>query len=191
MAISQSGNVMASARALHIQEAFSFYRQFILEYSQNKAAIYERYGFTLQGSVGSKDWEVFAAILLGDRAKPGDGADLFHHEVKSAIVGNSFEYQYHRNHGREKLEADKEVDHVFISRDQTYHNIEVWLVERQHLAPIFNAWQPELQANYAESRRQRFRKSISYGFVKKYGRKILTIVNGQLASPSESDGPAD
>lgn len=42
---------------LQVQEAYSFYKRFILEYSQDKAEIYERYGFTVQGSVGSKDWE--------------------------------------------------------------------------------------------------------------------------------------
>jgi hypothetical protein len=61
---------------LQIQEAYSFYKKYILEYSQNKSEIYEQYGFSLQGSIGSKDWEVFAAILLNDRARRGDGADF-------------------------------------------------------------------------------------------------------------------
>ncbi len=82
---------------LQIQEAYSFYKKYILEHSQNKAEIYEQYGFSLQGSIGSKDWEVFAAILLNDRARRGDGADLVNYEVKSAVLGGSFEYQYHRN----------------------------------------------------------------------------------------------
>jgi hypothetical protein len=57
--------------ALQIQEAYSFCKKYILEYSQNKAEIYEQYGFSLQGSIGSKDWEVFAAILLNDRTRRG------------------------------------------------------------------------------------------------------------------------
>ncbi|WP_404787430.1 hypothetical protein [Altericista sp. CCNU0014] len=51
-------------------------KKYILEYSQNKVEIYEQYGFSLQGSISSKDWEVFAAILLNDRARRGDGADF-------------------------------------------------------------------------------------------------------------------
>jgi hypothetical protein len=43
---------------LQVQDAYSFYQSYILEYSQNKAKIYEQYGFSLQGSIGSKDWEV-------------------------------------------------------------------------------------------------------------------------------------
>jgi hypothetical protein len=61
---------------LQVQEAYSFYKKYILEYSQNKAEIYEQYGFSLQGSIDSKDWEVFAAILLNDQARRGDGEDF-------------------------------------------------------------------------------------------------------------------
>lgn len=101
---------------LQVQEAFSFYRTYILEYSRDKAEIYRKYGFSLQGSVGSKDWEVFAAILLNDRARRGDGADLVNHEVKSAVIGGSFEYQYHRNRGLNKLTDDRDVDHIFVAK---------------------------------------------------------------------------
>jgi hypothetical protein len=61
---------------LQIQEAYSFYKKYILEYSQSKAEIYEQYGFPLQGSIGSKDWEVFAAILLNNQARRFDGEDF-------------------------------------------------------------------------------------------------------------------
>ena len=97
---------------LDIENAYEYYRQFILEYASEKAAVYAKYGFTLRGSIGSKDWEVFAAILLQDRHRPGDGADLEQHEVKSALVGNSYEYQYHRNNGLQKLANDRQVDRL-------------------------------------------------------------------------------
>lgn len=164
----------------HTQEAYSFYKRFILDYSQDKSAIYQQYGFTLQGSIGSKDWEVFAAILVGDRARPGDGADLMNYEVKSALIGNSFEYQYHKNHGLEKLRDDQTVDHIFISRSNTYQTVEAWLVSRSDLILIFNSWLPELQKNYSTETRQRFRRSITYKFVITHGMKILEIDEGQL-----------
>ena len=90
-------------KPLQVQKAYSFYSTYILKYSRDKAEIYGQYGFSLQGSVGSKDWEVFAAILLNDKARKGDGADLENYEVKSATFGGSFEYQYHRNQGLKKL----------------------------------------------------------------------------------------
>jgi hypothetical protein len=166
--------------ALQFQDAYSFYRAYILEYSQNKAKIYEHYGFSLQGSVGSKDWEVFAAILLNDRASSGNGADLEHYEVKSATLGSSFEYQYHRNHGLDKLANDKVVDHIFVARSLEYMDVEVWLVTKDKMIPTFEKWLPELLKNYDLASRQRFRRSVTYGFVRSQGVRILSIITGEL-----------
>lgn len=165
---------------LQVQEAYSFYRAYILEYSRNKAKIYEQYGFSLQGSVGSKDWEVFAAILFNDKARRGNGADLENYEVKSATIGSSFEYQYHRNRGLNKLTDDRDVDHIFVARSETYTNVEVWFVERNKMLPIFDRWLPELRQNYETAERQRFRRSVTYGFVKSQGVRILEISGGEL-----------
>jgi hypothetical protein len=183
---------VVAQQVFYIEAAFAFYEQFILKYSRAKAAIYQQYGFTLQGSVSPKEWEVFAAILLGDRARPGNGADLIQHEVKSAMTtNNGFEYQYHKTHGLEKLAADKTVDHVFISLNPTYSDIEVWWVDRQQLIPIFDSWLPELQTNYQANGKQRFRRSISRGTVRQYGQKILVIAQGQLVDLTESQLPTD
>ncbi|MBW4647158.1 MAG: hypothetical protein KME06_00430 [Kastovskya adunca ATA6-11-RM4] len=165
---------------LQVQEAYYFYRTYILEYSRDKAEIYQRYGFSLQGSVGSKDWEVVAAILLNDRARSGDGADLVNYEVKSAVIGGSFEYQYHRNRGLNKLTDDRDVDHIFVARSKTYMNVEVWLVERTKMIPTFDRWLPELLQNYEIAERQRFRRSVTYGFVRSQGIRLLEISDGEL-----------
>ncbi len=166
--------------------AYAFYKRFILDYSQDKSAIYEQYGFTLQGSIGFKDWEVFAAILMNDRASPGDGADLENYEVKSALLGNSFEYQYHRNRGLEKLQDERAVDHLFIARSSTYQDVEVWLVDRAALLATFDRWLPELQENYRAESRQRFRRSVTYRFVATQGTKLIEIKNGTLIEVAES-----
>lgn len=168
---------------LNISDAYEFYREFILNHSQRKLEIYKRYGFTLQGSIGSKDWEVFAAILLNDRARPGDGADLMNYEVKSAVTGFGFEYQYHKYQGLKKLEDDKCVDHVFIARSADFQDLEVWLVQCQAILPIFEEWYLALLENYQNPGRQRFRRSVSYRFVLKNGRLMLQIVNGKLKIP--------
>ncbi|NER81634.1 MAG: hypothetical protein F6K42_19135 [Leptolyngbya sp. SIO1D8] len=165
---------------IYAQEAYSFYKRFILDYSQDKSEIYKQYGFTLQGSIGSKDWEVFAAILTGDRARSGDGADLINYEVKSALMGNSFEYQYHKNHGLDKLRNDQTVDHLFVARSNDYQDVKVWLVNRSKLISIFQKWLPELQQNYITETRQRFRRSVTYNFVSTHGFKVLEIKNGNL-----------
>jgi hypothetical protein len=171
---------MTRVPTLQVQEAYSFYKTYILDYSRDKAEIYERYGFSLQGSVGSKDWEVFAAILLNDRARRGDGADLMNYEVKSAVIGGSFEYQYHRNRGLDKLTDDRDVDHIFVSRSESYTNVEVWLIERNKMISTFDRWLPELLQNYETAERQRFRRSVTYGFVRSQGIRLLEISDGAL-----------
>jgi hypothetical protein len=170
---------------LQAQAAYTFYKTFILDYSSEKTAVYEQYGFSLQGSIGSKDWEVFAAILVNDRARAGDGADLVNYEVKSAVLGSSFEYQYHRHHGLSKLMDDQQVDHIFVARSETYTEVEAWLVKRAQLIPTFNKWLPELEKNYEIDTRQRFRRSVTYGFVRSHGVRLLEIRHGELASVLE------
>ena len=171
---------------LNVPEAYDFYRRYLLGTAKDKTAIYVRYGFN-PPEVASKDWEVFAAILLQDKARGGDGADLERHEVKSAGYGWSFEYQYHRFHGEQKLNEDKEVNHLFISYANNYQDIEVRYLYGKDLASVFESWRPGLIANY-EARRQRYRKSISFGYVKMYGTLILKIKEGELvALPPEGD----
>lgn len=172
--------------SINTQAAYEFYKRFILDYSQDKAAIYEQYGFTLQGSIGSKDWEVFAAILMGDRASPGNGADLENYEVKSALIGNSFEYQYHRNRGLEKLQDERAVDHLFVARSSTYQAVEVWLIDRAELIATFDRWLPELQENYRAESRQRFRRSVTYRFVATQGTQLMDIKGGDLIETAEA-----
>lgn len=171
--------------SIYAQAAYEFYKRFILDYSQDKSVIYEQYGFTLQGSIGSKDWEVFAAVLMGDRASPGDGADLENYEVKSALLGNSFEYQYHRNRGLDKLQDERAVDHIFVARSSTYQDVEVWLVDRAELIATFDRWLPELQENYLAESRQRFRRSVTYRFVATRGTRLLDIKGGDLIASLE------
>jgi len=133
--------------------------------------------------VGARDWEVFAAILVDDRAKPGDGSDLMQHELKSAVRGNSFEYQYHRQHGLDKLASDQQIDHIFIARSTDYRDVDVWRVLRNELSATFASWLPALQANYDNPSRQRFRRSISYHFVTRQGQRLLQIQAGRLVYP--------
>ena len=171
---------------LDIVKSYKFYQKFLLQPIQEKSKIYQEYGFKVVGSVVPRDWEVLAAILLKDRAKPGYGSDLEKHEVKSARYGNSFEYQYHKNHGEQKLKEDQEVDHIFITYTQDYLSLEVWLVKGHELASIFQGWLPGLQANYSgQTPRQRYRKSIPFKTVQKKGRLLMKIENEQLIFPSE------
>jgi hypothetical protein len=53
------------------------------------------------------------------------------------MVG-SFEYQYHRNRGLDKLTDDRVVGHIFVARSENYTNVEVWLIERSKMLSTFD-----------------------------------------------------
>ena len=163
----------------NIHEAYDYYDQHINR--QERFNLLEQHNLSVAGSVPNIDWELFGAILTGDKGKRGYGADLDQHEIKSAVLGNSFEYQYHLYGGEAKLNEDMLVDHIFISYSPDYQNVVVRLVAGIELASLFESWRPGLIANYTgENRKQRYRKSIAYSTVVKKGNILMQIQDGQL-----------
>ena len=162
-----------------VKEAYGFYRGFI--YSEGLQKKLRAYKLPVAGSVPSVNWELFGAILTGDKGKRGYGSDLKRHEIKSAIEGASFEYQYHLRGGQKKLMEDVGVKHLFISYSPDYKNVGVRILLGETLKEKFESWLPKLVENYAgPNRRQRYRKSISFGFVKKNGVLVMQVRNGRL-----------
>ena len=178
---------------LEVEGAMRFYLEYILGPVQDKEDIRLEYGFSGGALVSPNDWELFAAILIRQRKSIEHyGHDLAGAEVKSAKLGGGFEYQYHLKTGEQKLENDPLVDHVFIVYSEDYQDVTVLVVMGHALRDKFDAWKPQLQANYASRRddsdgagKQRFRRSINHVTVIERGRAILEIRNGQLhhASP--------
>lgn len=168
---------------LHTREAFVFYQRFIR--NERLQRLFREYNLHVIGSVPSKYWELFGAILTGDLGRQGYGSDLNSHEIKSAKDGGNFEYQYHKKAGQQKLKEDMEVDHVFISYDQDYQDVDVRILSGKELAKIFQSWLPELIKNYAgPNPAQRFRRSIQYSFVKGEGKLVMRVRNGKLIDDS-------
>lgn len=163
--------------AFFIAEAFDYYDKHINR--TERFEIFNDRNFPIPGSVPPIDWEVFGAILTGDERKEGYGSDLKHHEIKSAGLKASYEYQYHKNHGEGKLNEDQLVDHIFIEYSPDYQNVTVRFIEANILASTFEGWREGLKANYANDR-QRFRKNISFGTVVTHGKVIMTIRDGSL-----------
>jgi hypothetical protein len=164
------------------KKAFEFYRKHIL--NEEKLKLLKEFEFRTNGAVSSQDWELFAAILSNKKATAGYGADLPGLEVKSAKDGNSFEYQYHKNAGLEKLEEDMEVEHLFISYSASYLDVTVRLVQPSILIPTFKSWKPLLEKNYdSSSGKQRFRRSISFKVVSESGQVVMKISDGKLVKP--------
>jgi hypothetical protein len=177
---------------LEVDGAMRFYLEYILGPVEDKEDIRREYGFSGGALVSPNDWELFAAILIRQRKSTERyGHDLAGAEVKSAKLGGGFEYQYHLKTGEQKLENDPLVDHVFIVYSEDYLDVTVVVVPGHTLRDKFDAWKPQLQANYASRRddldgagKQRFRRSINHATVVERGQVILEIRNGQLQHSS-------
>ncbi len=167
-----------------IDNAFDLYTKHI--YDQEKIALLKEYNLKIAGSVSSVMWELFGAVLTGQKAEGITGADLKGWEIKSAKQGGSYEYQYHLNTGLAKLEEDCLVNHLFCRYSAEYENVTVRMIQGSTLASLyFNKWKPAYESNYDKNaptgiRQQRFRKNISHGFVEREGELILKIENGKL-----------
>lgn len=165
----------------HFREAYEFYRKFI--YNEEQQRLLLEHQLHVAGSVPSVIWELFGAILTGDKGKKGYGSDLSEHEIKSAISGSSFEYQYHFHGGKKKLEDDMCVNHIFINYSRDYKQVDVRFIEGGMLKEIFSSWMPKLLENYTgPNRKQRYRKNIPFGFVKKNGVLLMEVKDGELLS---------
>ena len=157
------------------RDAYRYYKRFI--FNCQKSQLLEKYNFPLNGSVSPLDWELFAAILL-DRKKKPQGADLVGYEIKSARNGSSFEYQYHKKSGIDKLEEEKKVEHIFISYSNNYKDIVVRKASGAKLEDKIKLWENDIKKNY-KGRKQRCRKSLSYKYVCGVSEIILEIKNGE------------
>ena len=176
---------------LNFQLAFDFYLQHINRY--DFFSLLEQHNLKRAGSIPSIAWELFGSILTGRKGSIGYGADLEGVEIKSAVKGGSFEYQYHLNTGLLKLKEDQRVDHYFCSYDTAYQSFKVYYFSGEILAKeFFRSWIPLYQKNYqsggkvrmpSAQRRQRFRKSIPFGFVSKNGVLVMEIKDGQMIFP--------
>lgn len=161
------------------QEAYEFYKEII--FKEARFTLLRKYKLRIAGSVPSRDWELFIAILIDRLGKGGYGCDLQECEIKSAVDGKSFEYQYHFKTGEAKLDEDKVVDHFYISYSGDYKNITVRRIPREALANEFESWREGLKANYSgKNRKQRYRKDIGYNKVLELGTIIMSIVDGKL-----------
>lgn len=167
-----------------IDKAYQFYTRHI--YDEEKIRLLNLHKLKVAGSVSSVLWELFGALLTERSRISSIGADLQGWEIKSAKEGGSYEYQYHLNTGASKLKEDCEVNHLFCRYSETYKDVVVKTIQGKNLAAeFFDIWEPQYTKNYDVSidkaqRRQRFRKSIPSGYVRKNGVLVMEIKDGNL-----------
>ncbi|MYE00954.1 MAG: hypothetical protein F4Y03_06680 [Alphaproteobacteria bacterium] len=147
---------------------------------RGKVRLYSARGVTPRVAM-SEDWELFASILVRDRGvRTPSGLDLEKYEVKSAKYGGSFEYQYHRNSWQRKFAADRDAGHLFISHQDLLRLVEVRYCAGSDLREFFDAW--EAERPYTEEGRQRFRRSVSFGWVQENATLLLRIEDGEVTA---------
>lgn len=135
----------------------------------------------------SSDWEVFASMLVKDLGrKLGAGIDLANYEVKSAKRGASYEYQYHKNTGLDKLVRDAEVGHLFFEYFDNLQEVHLRYLHGSQMSAFFGKWLEE----YPDPYPQRYRKNVSYGFVKQNGTLLMTLRDGEVVFPLLISEPA-
>ena len=93
---------------LDFEKALMFFHAYMYGPLQGKLRLYNARSVHPPGAAMSSDWEVFASILVRDVGKKlAAGIDLSKNEVKSAFNGGNYEYQYHKNTGKEKTEKGR------------------------------------------------------------------------------------
>lgn len=164
-----------------IRDAYAYYAEHILAPLRAKEPIYRDRNIAMGGLVASRDWEVMGAILVDDRGDAsGSGSDLLNHEIKSAGEGRSFEYQYHRNRGVEKLDHDLTIEHVYVVYQEGCLNVDVYSLTAEQFAEVGETWRSGLIENYRAASRQRYRKNVPRRKVLKEGRIIMSVRDGKL-----------
>jgi hypothetical protein len=110
---------------------------------------------------------VFASTLLTRRWQQAPGTDLPGHEAKSVLDAGNYEYQYHKNTGKDKLK-----------RDMVAHG--------GSMKEFFATW----LAEYPDPYPQRYRKNIPFYWIKKNGILLMTLSDGEVTYPPTAKSTA-
>ena len=166
---------------LDFEKSLMFFHSYMYGPLQGKLRLYGARGIPPGSLAMSSDWEVFASMLVNDLGRKfGAGIDLANYEVKSAKRGSSYEYQYHKNTGLEKLIKDAQVGHLFFDYFDNLKEVDLRYLHGSQLADFFPKWREE----YPDPYPQRYRKNIPYGFVKQNGKRQMTLKDGEVVFPA-------
>jgi hypothetical protein len=166
---------------LEFEKALMFFHSYMYGPLQGKLRLYKARGIPPAVVALSADWEVFASILVNDIGrKIGAGIDLANFEVKSAKNGGSYEYQYHKDAGKEKLTKDMKVGHLFFDYYKNLEEVDLRYVHGSKMKKEF--FEPWLK-NFPNPYPQRYRKAIPFGWVKNNGKLLMSLRQGEVAYP--------
>lgn len=166
---------------LDFEKALMYFHAYMYGPLQGKLRLYAARNIrAAAGTTMASDWEVFASILVRDLGqKLAAGIDLSNFEVKSAAAGGSYEYQYHKDSGLQKLAHDLKVGHLFFEHADNLRVVHLRYAHGSQMKKYFTEWRD----NWPEPYPQRYRKNIPYGWVKANATLLMTITNGEVTYP--------
>lgn len=168
---------MPLPETLDVQAALIYFHAYMYGPYRGRVRLFRLRGLEPR-MVMSEDWEVFASILLRQQGSVSrSGPDLGNYEVKSALAGGSFEYQYHRNSWQKKLDADRRAGHIFVWHQDELSKVEVWFCEGSVMEEHFAKWENEKP--YSQPGRQRFRKQVTGSWIKEKTLLLLRVEDGE------------
>jgi hypothetical protein len=168
---------------LDFEKALMFFHAYMYGPLQGKLRLYKAREVRSPAAAMSSDWEVFASILVRDVGrKLAAGIDLSKYEVKSALDGGNYEYQYHKLTGKKKLQADMKVGHLFFDHRDGLKHVDLRYAHGSSMKEFFSQWLSE----YPDPYPQRYRKNIPFQWVKKYGTLLMTLTEGEVTYPKTS-----
>jgi hypothetical protein len=170
---------------LDFEKALMFFHAYMYGPLQGKLRLYGARGVHAPGAAMASDWEVFASILVRDVGKKlAAGIDLSQNEVKSAFNGGSYEYQYHKKTGKEKLRRDAEVGHLFFDHRNNLRHVDLRYAHGSSMKEFFRKWLQE----YPDPYPQRYRKNIPFNWVKRNAILLMTLTDGEVTYPETVAG---
>jgi len=173
---------------LDFEKSLMFFHAYMYGPLQGKLRLYGARRIPPGSIAMSSDWEVFASMLVKDLGRKfGAGIDLANYEVKSAKQGASYEYQYHRNTGLDKLAKDAKVGHLFFEYFENLKEVHLRYLHGSKMREFFEKWREQ----YPDPYPQRYRKNVPYGFVKENGTLLMTLIDGEVAFPDLATNNAD
>lgn len=166
---------------LDFEKALMFFHAYMYGPLKGKLRLYKARGVRSPGVAMSSDWEVFASILVKDVGKKlAAGIDLTNHEVKSAAEGGSYEYQYHKLTGKQKIKSDMEVGHLFFDHRNNLGNVDLRYAHGSWMKEFFEEW----LTMFPEPYQQRYRRAIPFTWVKENGILLMTLTEGEITFPA-------
>lgn len=166
---------------LDFEKSLMFFHAYMYGPIQGKLRLYKARSIPPGTVAMSSDWEVFASMLVNDIGRKfGPGIDLANYEVKSAKRGSSYEYQYHKDTGRQKLARDMEVGHLFFDYANNLSNVDVRYAHGSQMKDFFEKWIHTFPDPYP----QRYRRNIPYSWVRNNGVLLMTLTDGEVTYPA-------